>query len=297
MNAVEKVEPCRSEFIGGSDIAAILGVSRWKSALDVWIEKTGIGQREIITPERAAIFERGKRFEPLLIEMAQEEVGIKVVRCNERYQHEEYPFLSCEIDAETDDGKNVEIKTAHPLLAGDWGAPGTDAAPIYYSAQTMWGLGITKRQDAIIYAAIGFDDRRHYFIERDDETIAAMQAKACAFWNNHVLTRTPPSIDYDHPGVIESLSRLFSGIQKDASIAANDSLKAWRTVFEEAGEQINRYEKIRDGAKAHILMAMGEAEKLLFEDGKEFRRKLVKRKGYAVSDMQYIDFRLANTKG
>lgn len=293
MNAI--VTPDRSKFIGGSDVAAILGLSRWKTALHVWMEKTGTGQPEEITAQRAAIFERGKRFEPLLIEMAQEEIGIRVVRTNERYTDPENPVFACEIDAETDDGRNVEIKTAHPLLAGEWGEPGTDLAPVYYTAQTMWGLGITGRQQSIIYAAIGFDDRRHYFIDRDDETIAGMRARVDEFWTNHVLTNVPPAVDYEHPMALDSLDRLFSGVI-ECNVIADPLLDSWRAVFEDAAEHISRYEKIRDGAKAHLLEKMGAANRMIFADGKEFRRKKVKRKGYEVADTEYIDFRLVKTK-
>ena len=31
----------RRNYIGGSDIAAILGMSRWKTPLKLWLEKTG----------------------------------------------------------------------------------------------------------------------------------------------------------------------------------------------------------------------------------------------------------------
>lgn len=46
MNAIVEAEraaivpPDRRKFIGGSDVAAILGISPWRSIVDLWIDKT-----------------------------------------------------------------------------------------------------------------------------------------------------------------------------------------------------------------------------------------------------------------
>ena len=37
----------RSKYLGGSDIGAILGFSKYRSAVDVWLEKTGRIMNEV----------------------------------------------------------------------------------------------------------------------------------------------------------------------------------------------------------------------------------------------------------
>lgn len=185
INAVPETD--RTKFLGGSDCAAILGVSKWRTALETYQDK--------ILPrvnEERDVMTRGKKLEPFLFQQFQEDTGIELVAHGQRYKDREHSFLACEIDAETISKENVEIKTVHPLAAGDWGDPGSDDIPIYYAAQVMHGLMVTCRSVAIVYAAIGFDDRRVYRVERDEETIAAIREKEVAFWLNHVVPRIPP---------------------------------------------------------------------------------------------------------
>jgi predicted phage-related endonuclease len=111
-----------------------------------------------------------------------------------RYQDKEFTFLAAEIDLELGvDGEqcNVEIKTVHPFAAKAWGEPGSDEIPIYYAAQAMHGLMVTKRRRCIVAALIGADDLRIHEIVRDDETIAGIRAKELAFWQR-VQDRNPP---------------------------------------------------------------------------------------------------------
>jgi putative phage-type endonuclease len=187
--------PDRARFLGGSDIGAIVGVSRYKTALDVYMEKTG---QSMVAPdpEREKFFRRGKRLEPVVLEMLLEERGIETLVRNERYVDHDHPFMSCEIDGEAivdDEHVNIEVKTSHPFVAqAMWGDEGTDQIDVSYAAQAMWGLAITGRRRTIFGVLIGSDNLCTYEIVRDDETIAAMRAKAITFWNEHVVARVPP---------------------------------------------------------------------------------------------------------
>lgn len=181
--------PDRTKFIGGSDAAAILGVSKWKTPFQLYQEKIGAFVEES-SPMRDRVLSRGKRWEPVVIEMLVDELqsrghDVEIVARNERYQDHEFPFLACELDLELRiDGEEVngEMKTVHPFAAKDWGEPETDEIPIYYAAQVMHGLMIKPRRRAIVAALIGADDLRIHFLDRDDETIAGIRAREIEFW-------------------------------------------------------------------------------------------------------------------
>ena len=119
MNAPLIAVPDRTKFIGGSDVAAILGVSPWRNVVDLWMDK--------ITPRRedghnAAAKRRGSRLEPYILDMIREEYGLDIVAANERYIDAELPFLAAEIDAEYADGEareNIEIALAISGLSAD----------------------------------------------------------------------------------------------------------------------------------------------------------------------------------
>lgn len=283
----------RRKYIGGSDIAAILGISPWKTALDLWIDKT--------TPPRedgsnAAAKRRGTRLEPYIIDMIEAEHGMPIAQRNRRYIDPIVPIFAAEIDAENTAGENVEIKTVHPFKAREWGEEGGDALPIHYVAQTQWGLGITGRDRCHVFALIG-DDLRRYVVDRDDETIDAMRTRASEFWERYVVPALRPPVDYNHSKAQASLRRLYPGT--DGSVVEATAMhEHWRAVLTAAEEQRDRYQGVIDGARAHLLAEMGTASRLVFADGKEFQRKLVTKEARTIEypAVKYINLRLVNTK-
>jgi len=299
MNALTKPEaqaiaaPDRRKFIGGSDVAAILGISPWRSALDLWIDKT---TPPVENGHNAAAKRRGTRLEPYILDMIREDFGLKIASANQRYIDHEFDFLAAEIDAETEDGENIEIKTVHPFKAKEWGEHDTDQLPIHYVAQAQHGLGVRGRKVCRVFALIG-DELKPYVVERDDETIAAMRARCAEFWTRYVLPKVKPPIDYQHKDVIDTLKRLYPG-SDGTTIEATAMHEHWRAVYATASDMVNKYEGILDGAKAHLLAEMGSAAAIKFADGKAFMRKLINKKAYVVEHAasRYVDFRLANFK-
>jgi len=188
----------RKNWIGGSDAASILGVSPWKTSFQLYQEKIGDHVEEV-TQAKQKIFNRGKRLEPVVIEMLIDELRengheVEVIARNERYKDSVHDFMAAEIDIElVIDGEemNGEIKTVHPFAAKDWGEEGTDEIPIYYTAQIAHGQMITGRNRTIVAALIGADDLRIHFVERDGELIEIIRDKEIAFWEM-VQNRIPP---------------------------------------------------------------------------------------------------------
>jgi putative phage-type endonuclease len=279
----------RTKFIGGSDIAAVLGISPWRTAVDLWLDKT--------TPradQPNAQTRRGNRLEPYIVDMIRDEYGYEIVARNQRYIDSEVPYFAAEIDAETVDA-NVEIKTVHPFKARDWGAEDTDQLPIHYVAQAQWGLGITGRKVCHVFPLIG-DDLRHHVVERDDETIEALRDKAAEFWTKYVEPKLRPPFDFANSLTLDTLRRLYPGTD-GTSMEATAMHEHWRAVLKTACDAQERYQGVIDGARAHLMAEMGNAALLKFSDGKAFRRKQMTRKGYTVEPTTYMDFRLINLKG
>jgi putative phage-type endonuclease len=195
MNATDKVVD-RSRFIGSSDMAAILGLSPWATPYDVFQQKRGEAEPVDADPEKARLFRRGKRLEPVIVNMLEEERGLNIVARNQRYTDPEFDFLRCEVDAEAlIDGEhvNVECKSAHPFTAWKYGAEGTDETPIEYTVQAMFSLMLTGRKRCIFGVLFGTDNLVVYELARDEEVIAEMRKRAVAFWREHILTGTPPA--------------------------------------------------------------------------------------------------------
>lgn len=278
----------RTKFIGGSDISAILGISPWRTAVDLWLDKT-----QPRADESTIVKRRGNRLEPYIVDMIVQEHGLQIVARNQRYVDAEVPYFAAEIDAETADA-NIEIKTVHPFKARDWGMQETDELPLHYVAQAQWGLSVHGRRMCHVFALIG-DDLRHYEVARDDETINAMRTQAQEFWERYVLPNLRPPLDFANTLTLETLRRLYPGTD-GTSIEATAMHEHWRAVMQTAQESLKRYEGVIDGARAHIMAEMGNAALLRFSDGKSFQRKQVTRKGYTVEPSTYIDLRIVNSK-
>lgn len=206
------VQHDRSKFIGGGDIAAVMGLSPWMTPLELWQFKTHRKEREV-TPQKARIFKRGHKLEPFIREMAIEklqEMGftVSLLDVNHRYIDPEVSFFAAEIDFELEltgeieiggelvvfdhEHVNVDAKSVTGFARKKWGDVGTDEVPIEYAAQFMWGLGLTHRQWCLVAALRSFDDVDLFWVKADDETVMAMRAKASQFWLEHVLKDVPP---------------------------------------------------------------------------------------------------------
>jgi putative phage-type endonuclease len=223
----------RRTYIGGSDIAAIMGLSPWKTPLQLYEEKVATEPPPPIDEEKRRFFARRKRQEPVVAEMLYDTYGIEVTRLSlddnpNRYIDGEHPFMAAEIDFEflmtdivrdaffdrPDFGAipngtllNGEIKTVHPFKAQEWGEEGSESVPVHYAAQSLYGLGITHRPATLVAALFGLDSLVLFPLMADAETIAGMRQKAVTFWVQHVLAKIAPD-----PINMEDMMRLFARV-------------------------------------------------------------------------------------
>ena len=225
----------RRGYIGSSDIAAIIGLSPFKTAYEVWEEKTADKWEESDNP----ILRRGRRAEPFLLETLKGEFDVWVIDANVRVQHPVYPFLRAESDfryvidgAGVPDGtleglpewggpQNIghgEIKSVG-FNRGEWGETGSQDVPPYYLAQSMFALAINGLAETTIWGCFSFDDMRPYRFDADKEAGDALVEAAVNFWNNHVLTRIPPATK-----TVEDCKKVLSRFQGFTWEATQDAL-------------------------------------------------------------------------
>lgn len=258
MNAPEKIDaPDRSRFIGGSDVAAVLGISPWMTPVQLWLQKTGQVDYSP-DPARERRFARGKALEPIIIQMGIDklkEMGheVELLRMNQRYVHPEYPFLACEIDFELlCDGQEItgDAKSVHGFARKKWGDEQTDEMPIEYAAQFQHGMGIRGRDKCVVFALIGLDDVAIYWLDRDQETIDGMRERCVEFWERNIVGGERPDIlTYD------DASTLWA---KDdgTSIEADDEVARKVAAYQVAKATAKQYEEKADALKLDIVEFM-----------------------------------------
>ncbi len=189
--------------LGGSDVAAVAGVSPFATRLDVF-RRIVLGQQEPMNP----LMEAGVRFEPFVLAAYAREEGVELSNPG-RVIKDEWRRATVDALSERDGwGFVVEGKTTG--YGGVWGEPGTDEVPPVCAAQGTWYLDIHERGEChfpvmvfprdlrgllgltceAIVARLGIRVMRMPF---NPSLATFLRDEAEAFWTDHILTRMPPT--------------------------------------------------------------------------------------------------------
>jgi putative phage-type endonuclease len=253
----------RSKHIGGSDIAAILGLSPWQSALDLYNRKKGLVIDEP-DPDRDRRFRRGKLLEPVVREMIVHEYpGMKIQEKNARYMDWQAPYFSAEIDCELVDEHGEycsgEIKTVSPFAAKAWGDAETDDIPAYYRAQVQWGLGILpEARRAYVFALFGADELRRYTIERNEDDIALIRGLAEEFWQR-LEANEPPE-----PQTLADYKSKYKG-GTGLQIEATPDIRATIEAIDEMRQSIKANKMVVETLEENLVKFVGDADEVTWE--------------------------------
>lgn len=179
----------RQKGIGGSDVGAVLGVNKWKTPFQVYLEKT----EEIIEveePSEAAYW--GTELEDMVAREFAKRTGKKVRRDTTHFVSKEYPFMVANIDRRVV-GENaiLECKTVNQYGAKEWEG---DEIPPSYLLQVQHYLYVTGAEKGYIAALIGGQRFIWKEIERDEELIEMIIKAESDFWDM-VVNKTPPALD------------------------------------------------------------------------------------------------------
>lgn len=275
---------------GASDIAAILGLSRWGSQFAVWADKVGlVSSDEQLDDDDPREF--GRRAEAMIAPWFADKTGLNVVATQLWAVHDELTWARATPDgAVTDDGARCRGNSScpypgHPdrshgfelprtvddirravdlgrLVEGleikvDYGSPWYDGLPIYYKTQGQWQMACTG-WERVWFAVLHGRRFRVYELERNDEDIEFMLDRVNGFWNDYVLSGTPPPVD-DSDATATALKRMYPGVQPGKQ-AILTHIKNELESLAEAKERIKQATADEKRAKAEIALAMEDAE-------------------------------------
>ena len=252
----------RTKYIGGSDIGAILGLSRFRSPLEVWMEKTGKETKKLDSlPLRFGSFA-----EEFVASEYARATGFKLIHDESIYIHPEHAFMSAHMDRFVLDGRAssptriLECKTAHPFSSGEWGEIGSDEVPMSYLCQCIWYMAITDINQVDLAVLFGNSDFRIYAMNRDLGLENTILQKASLFWNDYVLKDTPPPAQSE-----ADCQTLFSkGDPKKSLEAQSETLELTKRVAL-LNSEISTREDAISSIKQAIMNQMGEAETLTYQ--------------------------------
>lgn len=249
----------RREGVGGSDIAAIMGISPWRTPLGVYCEKRDLIKRA--PTNEAMLF--GTKMEPVLREWAGETISeqsqqpTSVFSSPYMYRSSEYAFMLANIDgvAVREDlaYAGVELKTVDRSKAKEW----EDGVPDYYEAQVQWYMGITGLAAWYVFALIG-KQQKLFIVAADAEKINAQRSAAKKFWIEYVLgEKMPPATGED----TDTLLKLFPDATEQ--MIRDDAFESEVKQYLTLGAEASAIAQSRDTIKAKIEEKLGSSLALL----------------------------------
>lgn len=238
----------RQSGIGGSDVAAILGLSKWRTPLDVYNSKVG----EVTDEEDNVSMEWGRRLEPIIRQAYADKTGRAVECPGHLFRSAEHPFMIANVDGMCAD-RILEIKTAR--TGADWGEEGTDEIPEYYLTQVQHYMTVTGKELCDVAVLIGASDFRIYTVKNDPELAALLIKEEEKFWEC-VQNRTPPA-----PRSLDEISKAFP-VSRPETIEATDEVAKALDTLRAAREELAKAKEIESAALATIQGYMGANEAL-----------------------------------
>ncbi|MGR6904988.1 YqaJ viral recombinase family nuclease [Lysinibacillus sp. BSL11] len=258
MEAVSTLEMDRIEWlqlrksgIGGSDASAILGFNRYKSAFQLYIEKTS----ELVEESDSEAAYWGNVLEDVVAKEFAKRTGKKIRKINRMLRHPNHYFMTANLDRDVVGEKAfLECKTASEYLKDSWNGEDVPAA---YLCQLQHYLAVTGYEKAYIAVLIGGNKFVWKEVARDDEFIELMIQHEKSFWENHVLANVPPAID-GSSSASELLAKMYP--QDDGSaIMLDEQSNTLIEAIESIKTEEKQLEMQRKEYENQLKMMLGES--------------------------------------
>lgn len=201
----------RRKGIGGSDVAAALGLSPYRTKRELYYDKVGIAP-VVQGEDKSITFQVGHLLEDVVAQIFAKKTGLTVFRDQMMYQHPLFPFMLADVDRflYLPDGTKaiLECKTAHYDTQFLWA---NDSVPRHYELQVRHYMSVMNIN--VAYIACLFSNSEKDFvwrkIERDldeeESTILELQD----FWTQYVGNRKEPPLHEKPDMVLDALRRYY----------------------------------------------------------------------------------------
>lgn len=265
--------------VGGSDVAAILGVSRWRTPLTVWASKVGVDEE----PEDAPSYSqrRGNHMEAFIAgEIEQEIDGLRVSKLFGSAEpvmaiHPDNPLMRYSPDAllvERDGGVVLgEWKSNLRARSGEW----QDDIPEDVRCQVQHGMYVLDLPHCYVAVDLGHE-MRWKREERDHEYASVVVPALVRWWEKYVVGReTPPPTARDQDRSV--LDAMYPAPDSEKEVGLDVELLDAARRFDEIGLTLASLEAERKAIQNRVIAALGDAERGVLVDGSGWRRTKVRR--------------------
>jgi len=239
----------RLQGIGASEIAAVLGVDPWRTALDVFLDKTE--QAEPIPENR---FQRwGKRLEAVIAdEYGERHPQVELVAPGTLVGEESWMLATPDrlVLSESGERWGLECKARGLRMEDEWGDEGTDQVPVYVAAQCHWSMMVTGLTRWDVAVLINGNDFRTYTLIADAAVHERMRESGRRFWIDHVQANVHPPFGGDS-GPHRWLQRVYP-THTNEMVAATPEVGEWATLLQVHRAAIKRHQDDASKLEAQI---------------------------------------------
>ncbi len=248
----------RRKGIGGSDVAAILGLSPFRTAFQVYQEK----RKEVEDWQGNDLTDWGKRMEPAIRQWYSDKTGRSVRLPDKIIYNEKYPFMLASLDGFTDDRRGVEIKTARS--GKDWGEPGTSEIPDYYAVQCHHYMIVTGFPVFDVPVSIGGGSPELYEVPEDKELHEMIIEAEAKFWHRVVDGNPPEPVTY-----ADAVAR-FGKSGTEGVVQATGDIINWIRGLRDVRLSISAFEEQEEDLKGKLIIALGDnGDTIVNSEGKK----------------------------
>ena len=248
----------RKTGIGGSDAAAVLGISPWATPVTVWLDKTGRAAPQ----EETEAMRIGTELEGFVARRYEQETGRTVQRYNRMVRRGR---LIGNFDRlVVPEGAKVashmgEIRTDTLLECKTSSREWEDGVPLHYQVQVQHYMGLTE---CLAHADVAclFLGRKHFEtfrVERDEAVIATMRERLEAWWAEYVEgDRMPP------PTNERDCRLLWARSNPGKTVAATDAIARRLEAYRAYKDEERRAKEAAAEAMGDVCAFLGDAETL-----------------------------------
>lgn len=255
----EKQKKERRLGIGGSDVSVIMGLSSYKTRLQLYLEKRGEIEDDLKMNEQQRW---GHLLEPVIREEFCRRNNLEV-EAADSLTHPFLTFLKGNLDGFIPSENAVlEVKCSNPWMAEEWGSSESDNIPLPYILQVAHYCALKNADKAYIAVLIGGCDYRQYMYARDFELEDKIITACKDFWGL-VQSGTPPEPVNPHDILL-----MFPQHQPGEEVEVNEEIQSRLEELRLVKEERRKLDEEEKAAKFYITRHMGTAEKLTGTDGK-----------------------------
>lgn len=210
----------RRHGIGGSDAAAIMGISPFRTARDIYYDKLNVATVDDDEGNWVAL-RMGHLLEDLVAEIFAKKTGLPIYQRKLMFQHPQYPFMLADVDyfVTLPNGKTaiLEIKTTNYHASSHWWKGNEEIVPAYYEAQGRHYMAVMNL-DEVFYCCLYGNNEDEVIIRhivRDMSYESELIFLEQCFWNENVLAHIPPAYTEDGELIDASIKRYTGPAKKE----------------------------------------------------------------------------------